>query len=114
MSDIVWKKSEILKQLSGDEVFLKELINDLAELIKESRRGLETALAQGDFPQAASISHTLKGSSGNLSAHEIYIISKELEADCKNSGAKAAELNIKLSDALDRFLAEVRAQGFLG
>ena len=109
----VWKKEEILHQISGDEIFLKELIGDLAVLMNETRPMLISAIHKRDMTTAMSLSHTLKGSSGNLSAHEIYSLSKELEINCKSGGAQAPEILQQLENAMDRFLVEVKTQGYL-
>lgn len=109
----IWNKEEILRQLSGDETFLKELLGDLKILIDETVPALEEALKKGDISKAGSLSHTLKGSAGNLSAQEVYLLSRDLELECKSGGAAAAGKFAPLKASCERLLGELRAQGWL-
>lgn len=56
-----------------------ELIDDYLSDTPTLLQGLTGAASTGDMAQLTSLSHTLKGSSGNIGVHNVYLLAQQLE-----------------------------------
>lgn len=74
-----------LREILEDD--LDELLEDFVELIPPMIDDLISAAQACDTEQLASISHTLKGSSGNLAIHGFARLCMDIETLAKNGQA---------------------------
>lgn len=81
----LFDKEELLERVAGDEDLMMELIGLFRVDIETLLADLETGIATRDDEKVRHAAHTIKGMSGNLSAHSLYETSYELELAGKNS-----------------------------
>ncbi|WP_029406602.1 Hpt domain-containing protein [Thiomicrorhabdus sp. Milos-T2] len=74
---------DMLKDIIGDE--LKEVLNIYLESTPETLLKLEDAVASKTLATVQSQAHSLKGSSANVGANNLSMLSAELEQNAKNN-----------------------------
>jgi CheY-like chemotaxis protein len=106
-----------LKRLQGNKKLYRKLLLDLGAKYAGAADDIRQALAVGDFEQAHSLVHNLKGLSGNLAATDLQAAAAELEKEVKGGRQKKLseqQLNQALTE-LDKALQtahnSVRALG---
>ena len=99
MSDAIDMK-EVMERLQDDRELLMELLNLYTDDFTEKRAGLNEAAQNKDFEKLRNIAHSLKGSSGNISAKKLHSIFLTLE-----QSAKAQDLS-QVAAALQQIDAE--------
>jgi CheY-like chemotaxis protein len=90
-----------LKRLQGNKTLYLKLLLNFAMDYDEAANEIRQALDAGDFDQAHSLVHNLKGLAGNLAATDLQAASVNLEKLVKGVGKKtppARELKSKLSE----------------
>jgi CheY-like chemotaxis protein/signal transduction histidine kinase len=106
-----------LARLMGNKTLYRKLLLDFGANYGGAANEIRAALAVGDFEQAHSQVHNLKGLAGNLEATQLLAASVEMEKLVKGQTAETAsekELNQKFSDlenALGHALGAVRPLG---
>jgi HPt (histidine-containing phosphotransfer) domain-containing protein len=101
----------------GNKTLYRKLLLDFGANYGGAANEIRAALAVGDFEQAHSQVHNLKGLAGNLEATQLLAASVEMEKLVKGQTAETAsekELNQKFSDlenALGHALGAVRPLG---
>lgn len=101
-----------LKDILEDEIIsiYQEFQTSASEMIKE----LKESQIKGDIDSIAHISHTIKGSSGNLGLQGIYLLSQELELSVKDSQSENISTLInKLEDIFYITVSELVKAGLL-
>ena len=78
MSDAIDVK-DLLERVQNDKELLVELLDIYQEDFPNKRRALGEALKANDLTGVKEAAHSLKGSSGNLSAKSLYKLCLELE-----------------------------------
>ena len=74
------EKEAILQQLGGiPEDVYNEIGRDFVKIARSQEAQLEEAVAAGDWTAVARVSHSLKGSSGNLRIVKIQELMLEVE-----------------------------------
>ena len=68
MNDDVLDLKEFLERVQDDKELLLELLDIFQQDFQDKRVLLNTAIEKNDYEQIKSIAHSLKGSSGNISA----------------------------------------------
>ncbi len=86
-----------LKNLGGNKTLLKSLLGDFHEELSCTAAQIRALLKQGDRHSAERLAHTIKGTSGNLSATALYAAATRLDQ------ALRAEHSDALPDLLDAF-----------
>jgi CheY-like chemotaxis protein len=90
-----------LKRLQGNKKLYRKLLLSFASDYSGAANEIRQALDEGEFDQAHSLVHNLKGLAGNLAASELQEAAVKLEKLVKGVEKKsppANELNLKLSD----------------
>jgi two-component system sensor histidine kinase/response regulator len=106
-----------LSRLMGNKRLYRKLLLDFGRNYGEFAAEIREALAAGDFEQAHSLVHNLKGLAGNLEATELQATTVAMEALVKGQAAETAsdkEKNQKFADlerALNQALDAVRTLG---
>jgi HPt (histidine-containing phosphotransfer) domain-containing protein len=106
-----------LARLMGNKRLYRKLLLDFGRNYGEFAGEIREALAGGDFDQAHSLVHNLKGLAGNLEATDLQATTVAMEALVKGPVAETApdkELNQKLADlenALNQALDAVQTLG---
>ncbi len=100
-----------LKRLQGKETLYRKLLLNFAAEYHDVTNEIREALDAGDFENAHSLVHNLKGMAGNLSATDLQAAAIHMEKLVKGQTAKTVsekELNQKFSE-LDNALAQALA-----
>ncbi len=101
-----WK--ERLEENNG---FMVDILYDTLESLPDQMSGLYAAVSKGDYTQAKKITHTLKGSTGNLKMYEMYDKLKKIEALLSGGENNAKEIMTIAGDLLN--MAEsIKFSGF--
>ena len=79
MSDDVIDLPEALERVQDDKGFLVELLDIFQEDFLKKRAVLAEALTTKDITKVKEVAHSMKGSSGNISAKRMYAMCLELE-----------------------------------
>jgi HPt (histidine-containing phosphotransfer) domain-containing protein len=99
MSNIIIDVPELMERVQDDKELILELFDIFLEDYDKRRAALEGAVKVSDFEEIGSVSHSLKGAAGNISAKPLRMVLMELE----NKG-KASDLNgvPELISAMDK------------
>ena len=106
-----------LKRLMGNKRLYRKLLLDFGANYRGVAEKIHEALAAGDFKQAHSLIHNLKGLSGNLEATDLQATTVKMEKLVKGQSEKTVsekqleEKFAELEDALNRALAAVQTLG---
>jgi CheY-like chemotaxis protein/nitrogen-specific signal transduction histidine kinase len=106
-----------LKRLQGNKKLYRKLLLDLGAKYAGIADGIRQALAAGDYEQAHSLVHNLKGLAGNLAATDLQAAAIELEKGVKSgppkrfSKEKLNQALAELETALKAALESVRTLG---
>lgn len=71
--------SNLEADLGGDLAFIGRLIDLFADVVPETVRAMEVALAMEDLPSLSSAAHKLKSSAGILGVHRLHALLSEVE-----------------------------------
>jgi len=69
-----------VRRLGGNKKLFVEILGDFQRDYSDSAARLKDLFLHGDLENAKRLAHTIKGVSGNLSAHDLYQISHNLNA----------------------------------
>ena len=101
---------EFLERVQNDKGLLWELLDIFVQDFREKRGLLNEALQKNDSNQVWKLSHALKGSSANISAHQLFGVLLELEKMGKNNTLTGAEEFLADMDKkFEALLARIRA-----
>jgi len=106
-----------LQRLRGNKRLYRKLLLDFGAGYGDAAAKIRAALTAGDYEQAHSLVHNIKGLAGNLEATDLQAAAVELETLVKGQTAKTTsgpELNrkfTKLETAIDQALEAVQALG---
>lgn len=76
-------RQRALNELGIPEAMYDELLSDLLKQVDDGINVLNEAVAANDLDTITQVSHSIKGSAGNLRVNSIYITAKELESAAK-------------------------------
>lgn len=98
---------EFLERIQNDRALLWELLDIFVDDFRQKTGQLHEALRNNDAVQVRKLAHALKGSSANISAHQLAAVLLELERMGKNNvlvGADKllADMNKKFEALLAR------------
>ncbi len=82
---------EFLERIQNDRALLWELLDIFVEDFRQKRGQLYEALQNNDAIQVRKLAHALKGSSANISAHQLAAVLLELERMGKNNALAGAD-----------------------
>ena len=100
-----------LERLGGDEQFLNELLMDLIEQIDDTLDNIKQAIAEEDFDNLKTLSHSLKGASANLNVSRMASHFLQLEGlgmeNTVDGASDLIELVTKDRNDLEAFLNQM-------
>ena len=105
MSDQIIDIKEFLERVQDDRDLLLELLDIFEQDFVEKRKNLGIAVQKKNFEEIKSIAHSLKGSSGNISAKPMHANWFKIEQLAKDSDA--AGIMAIMTD-IDRQFAELQ------
>jgi response regulator RpfG family c-di-GMP phosphodiesterase len=106
--EIDW--SALFARFNGRRDFIKRLTTSMRDHNVETPVKLRAAARQGDSTALAFMVHSLKGLSGNLSAHRLHELSTSVDATIRDCPEITAEMGLtieKLALTLEAVLAEL-------
>jgi len=100
----------VLKRLGGNVKLFNKLVNDFASNNANAVKEIRRAIDSGDLAVAQSLTHTLKGVAGNLSAMEVFLTSKGLESAIRQAVTAQTILALeKLENALKPLIEAIKS-----
>jgi len=106
MSDDAIDLPEALERVQDDKGFLVELLDVFQEDFSKKRAVLAEALTTKDIAKVREVAHSMKGSSGNISAKRMYATCLGLEKLAKTNSTDGMQ---DLARDLDVQFADVQA-----
>jgi HPt (histidine-containing phosphotransfer) domain-containing protein len=105
---------EFLDRVQEDKDLLLELLDIYVDDYKQKRQSLEVALKDKNFEEIRNIAHSLKGSSGNISAKDLRELFSRIEEMGKTKvpgdvNSLTAEMDTKFKELLRR-IEEVKKE----
>jgi HPt (histidine-containing phosphotransfer) domain-containing protein len=91
MSEDVIDLNEFLERVMNDKELLLELLDLFIEEFQEKRKLLGAAIENKNFEQIKSATHSLKGSSGNISAKSLRVTVIQIEKMGVNNDLTGAQ-----------------------
>ena len=85
MSETIIDVEEFLERVQDDKELLVELLDIYSGDYQTKRKQLTKAVKEKDFDEVKSISHSLKGASGNISAKKMREIFMVIEDKSRNN-----------------------------
>ena len=73
---------EGLERMGGSREIFAEILSDFCEAHAAFHHTLKQLIDAHDFKEAATLAHSVKGASGNISAHHLFEVTRDLEAAC--------------------------------
>lgn len=101
MSEKIVDMDEVLERVDGDRELFFELIDIFEEDYQEKMKEVDECIKKENFDRIKEIAHSLKGSSGNISAKKIYFSFKELEQLA--AGKDVGKINTIVSELSQQF-----------
>ncbi|MBI5149956.1 MAG: Hpt domain-containing protein [Candidatus Omnitrophica bacterium] len=107
MDEKILDLAEFMERIQGDKALALELLDIFVPDFREKRRLMGEAISNNDADQMRKLSHALKGSTGNISAHALHVILAQLEDmgkrnDLTGAGALVADLDTKFEALMAR------------
>ncbi len=110
MNDEILDLNEFLERVQDDKELLLELFDIFIADYKEKSQLLQTAIDTNNYEQIKNIAHSLKGSSGNISAKLLRASCLKLEEIGKNGDlAQAKEYLIQMDKHFQDLLVRIEA-----
>ena len=79
MNEEIIDLNDVLERVQGDKELLGELLDIYQEDFELKRQALKVAIAAKDILKIKEIAHSMKGSSGNISAKPMYAACLKME-----------------------------------
>ena len=92
MGDNAIDLKEFLERVQDDKELLLELLDIYQEDFSEKRKALGEAMDKKDLEQIKSVAHSMKGSSGNISAKALHALCLRIEQTAKSGDANIGPL----------------------
>ena len=85
MSEPIIDLKEVLERVQDDRDLLVEILDIYEQDFVEKRKVIESAIQRKDLEQIKSVAHSLKGSSGNISAKPLHAAWLRIEQLAKSN-----------------------------
>lgn len=100
----IWDKNDFMDTIGNDTEFGKKLLSDYIEQTSTLLTDLPKSIAVNDFSEIQKIGHTIKGSSGTISAKILSEFGKQTEDAAKLSDIEQVKIaHEKLDEAFKNF-----------
>jgi HPt (histidine-containing phosphotransfer) domain-containing protein len=100
----------LLMRYSGRQDFVAKLAASALASHRDTPDRLRGAAQAGDFADLAFRAHALKGMSGNLLAHGVQNLARQVEADARAKAPQALDAAIELAVQVEALLAALSAR----
>jgi len=98
MSENTLDLNEFMERVQEDKELLLELLDIFVDDYVKKRKLLQDAVDQSDYEQIRNIAHSLKGSSGNISAKDLRLIFMDVEEMGKISNVEGIDDKLTAMD----------------
>ncbi len=98
MSEDIIDLKDVLDRVQDDKELLLELFDIFKEDFAKKRQALGEAVAAGDIVKIKEIAHSMKGSSGNISAKPMHASCLQLEQLAKSDTTTGMDEVVKTID----------------
>ena len=98
----------LLDKLGGDEDFVGSLLGVALRSNASMAADLRAACAAANYSELARLAHKVKGTAGDLVAIGLQDRAREAELSAREAKPESLPLGLRLADALDDFLSELR------
>ena len=105
MGEEIIDLNEVLERVQDDKGLLDELFDIYQEDFVIKRQALGDAIAAHDIAKIKEVAHSLKGSSGNISAKPLYAACLKLESLAQKGKTDGMQ---EVAVAIDRYFEEVK------
>ena len=105
MGEEVIDLKDALKRVQGDKKLLVELFDIYKEDFVTKRRALGDAIAAHDIAKIKEAAHSIKGSSGNISAKPLHAACLQLESLAKEGKTDGMQ---EVASAIDGYFEQVK------
>ncbi len=90
---------DVLDRVQDDKELLLELFDIFQEDFASKRQALSDAIAAGNIAKVKEVAHSMKGSSGNISAKPMHATCLQLEQLAKSNSTDGMQDLVKAIDA---------------
>lgn len=97
---------EGLERCMGDRGLYRNVLLEFRSTYGDMPARLDVLLKAGNWKEAESLTHAAKGTTGMLSANDLYAATKELNATLK-AAVSEGSVPLRLQDDLERFRFEL-------
>jgi len=105
MSEEIIDLKDVLVRVQGDKALLVELLDIYQEDFVIKRQALEDAIAACDIAKIKEVAHSMKGSSGNISARPLHAACLKLEVLAKEGKTDGMQ---EVACSIDGYFEEVK------
>ncbi len=105
MSQEIIDLKDVLERVQGDKELLVELLDIYQEDFLVKRQALGDAIAGQDIAKVKEVAHSMKGSSGNISAKPLYAACLKIESLAKEGKTEGMQ---EVAVAIDGYFEEVK------
>src|SRR5271154_5969351 len=105
MSEVVIDLKEVLERVQDDKELLAELFDIYQEDFVIKRKALGDAIAAHDITKIKEIAHSMKGSSGNISAKPLHAACLKLESLAKEGKTDGMQ---EVAVMIDGYFEEIK------
>jgi len=110
MADEILDVDEFMERVQDDKELLLELLDIFVSDYQEKEKLMQIAVSGNDHEQIKSISHSLKGASGNISAKKLRETFVKLEELVKNNDTSGAdELLSTMNQQFEELLVRIKS-----
>ncbi|MBI3602429.1 MAG: Hpt domain-containing protein [Candidatus Omnitrophica bacterium] len=99
MAEDIIDLADVLERVQNDKELLLELLDIFQEDFVGKRQALAEAIAKKDFTTMKEVAHSIKGSSGNISARRMHETCSQLEQLAKTNNSIGMEDLLKAIDS---------------
>lgn len=107
-SEIDW--AGLLERFNGRQAFIDKLLDTVCQSQRETPATLRDAAQRGDLDALAFAAHAVKGMAGNIRAHNLLGLARQVEEGARAGSREVAPLAIALAGKLEALLASLAAR----
>lgn len=105
MSEEIIDLKDVLERVQDDKELLVELFDIYQEDFIAKRKALGDAIASNDIPKVKEVAHSMKGSSGNISAKPMHAACLKLEMLAKEGKTDGMQ---EVAVAIDGYFERIK------
>ena len=105
MSEEIIDLKDVLERVQDDKELLDELFDIYQEDFVIKRKALNDAIAAGDIAKIKEVAHSMKGSSGNISAKPLHASCLKLEMLAKEGKTDGMQ---EIALAIDGYFEQIK------